>query len=96
VQVVEQPDGRLVASPFHVRFGKYGVLHSREKVVDIEVNGEPVDLRMKLGENGEAYFVDDSEEWDGSLHPEHLATRFVRRLFALFCDGSGPLKLRTR
>ena len=38
-QVIEQPDGTLLGSPFHVRFGKYGVLHSREKVVDIVVNG---------------------------------------------------------
>ena len=33
VIVVEQPDGSLVCSPFHVRFGKLGVLRSREKVV---------------------------------------------------------------
>lgn len=25
--------------------------------VDIEINGEPVDLHMKLGEAGEAFFV---------------------------------------
>jgi len=31
--VVEQPDGTLQASPFHVRFGKLGVLQTKEKVV---------------------------------------------------------------
>ncbi|NXW49845.1 LPIN1 phosphatase, partial [Nyctiprogne leucopyga] len=31
--VVRQPDGNLQCSPFHVRFGKMGVLRSREKVV---------------------------------------------------------------
>uniref|UniRef100_A0A8B9DIP2 Lipin N-terminal domain-containing protein n=1 Tax=Anser cygnoides TaxID=8845 RepID=A0A8B9DIP2_ANSCY len=30
--VVRQPDGNLQCSPFHVRFGKMGVLRSREKV----------------------------------------------------------------
>lgn len=33
VIVVRQPDGSLHCSPFHVRFGKMGVLRSREKVV---------------------------------------------------------------
>ena len=33
VIVVHQPDGTLQCSPFHVRFGKMGVLRSREKVV---------------------------------------------------------------
>ncbi|KAK8374352.1 hypothetical protein O3P69_018341, partial [Scylla paramamosain] len=32
VVVVQQEDGTLVSSPFHVRFGKMGVLRSREKV----------------------------------------------------------------
>uniref|UniRef100_A0A3Q1H3S5 phosphatidate phosphatase n=1 Tax=Acanthochromis polyacanthus TaxID=80966 RepID=A0A3Q1H3S5_9TELE len=61
VIVVRQPDGSLQCSPFHVRFGKMGVLRSREKVVDIEINGEPVSLHMKLGENGEAFFVKETE-----------------------------------
>lgn len=29
--------------------------------VDIEINGEPVDLHMKLGDNGEAFFVEENE-----------------------------------
>lgn len=33
VVVVEQPDGSFNCSPFHVRFGKLGVLRSKEKVV---------------------------------------------------------------
>lgn len=33
VVVVEQPDGSYQSSPFHVRFGKLGVIRSREKVV---------------------------------------------------------------
>ncbi|NWU16186.1 LPIN3 phosphatase, partial [Cephalopterus ornatus] len=67
VVVVRQPDNSFKCSPFHVRFGKLGVLRSREKVVDIEINGEPVDLHMKLGDNGEAFFVQESEENEDSI-----------------------------
>lgn len=35
VIVVEQADGSFVCSPFHVRFGKLGVLRSREKIVSV-------------------------------------------------------------
>uniref|UniRef100_A0A3B4AN73 Lipin N-terminal domain-containing protein n=1 Tax=Periophthalmus magnuspinnatus TaxID=409849 RepID=A0A3B4AN73_9GOBI len=62
VIVVRQPDGTFQCSPFHVRFGKLGVLRSREKVIDIEINGEPVELHMKLGDNGEAFFVQEMEQ----------------------------------
>uniref|UniRef100_A0A674E888 phosphatidate phosphatase n=1 Tax=Salmo trutta TaxID=8032 RepID=A0A674E888_SALTR len=64
VIVVRQPDGSLQCSPFHVRFGKLGVLRSKEKVVDIEINGEPVHLQMKLGDNGEAFFVGENEDFE--------------------------------
>ncbi|KAB5517105.1 hypothetical protein PHYPO_G00185590 [Pangasianodon hypophthalmus] len=73
VIVVRHPDGSLHCSPFHVRFGKMGVLRSREKVVDIEVNGEPVSLHMKLGDNGEAFFVTETEN-DQEVVPSYLAT----------------------
>ncbi|KAG7199497.1 hypothetical protein KM043_014116 [Ampulex compressa] len=76
VVVVEQPDGSFTCSPFHVRFGKLGVLRSREKVVDIEINGEPRQIHMKLGDSGEAFFVEEVSS-DGSPTdteiPPHLA-----------------------
>ncbi|XP_062948418.1 phosphatidate phosphatase LPIN3 isoform X2 [Cynocephalus volans] len=73
VLVVKQVDGSFRCSPFHVRFGKLGVLRSREKVVDIEINGEPVDLHMKLGDNGEAFFVQELES-DEEPMPPRLCT----------------------
>ncbi|KAJ9582937.1 hypothetical protein L9F63_022698, partial [Diploptera punctata] len=76
VIVVEQPDGTYTCSPFHVRFGKLGVLRSREKVVDIEINGEPLDIHMKLGDSGEAFFVEEvssSELGEDEEIPPHLA-----------------------
>ncbi|XP_043284096.1 phosphatidate phosphatase LPIN3 isoform X2 [Venturia canescens] len=76
VVVVEQGDGSFTCSPFHVRFGKLGVLRSREKVVDIEINGEPRQIHMKLGESGEAFFVEevslDGSPTDSEI-PPHLA-----------------------
>uniref|UniRef100_A0A672IYC3 phosphatidate phosphatase n=1 Tax=Salarias fasciatus TaxID=181472 RepID=A0A672IYC3_SALFA len=71
VIVVRQPDGSFQCSPFHVRFGKLGVLRSKEKIVDIEINGESVDLHMKLGDNGEAFFVEENENQGV---PAHLCT----------------------
>lgn len=44
--------------------------------VDIEINGEPLDIHMKLGESGEAFFVEEvypNEEGDEEEIPPHLA-----------------------
>lgn len=73
VVVVRQQDGSYQCSPFHVRFGKLGVLRSKEKVIDIEINGSAVDLHMKLGDNGEAFFVEETGEEYEKL-PAYLAT----------------------
>lgn len=62
VLVVEREDSELCASPFHVRFGKLGVLRAREKLVNITVNEEEVGLHMKLGEQGEAFFVVETDD----------------------------------
>eukprot|EP00945_MAST-04E_sp_MAST-4E-sp1_P005112 g5112.t1 len=55
---VEDEDGAIRCTPFHVRFGRLsGVLNPKEKVVSIKVNGEKVGLKMKLGPAREAFFV---------------------------------------
>uniref|UniRef100_A0AAY4AD71 phosphatidate phosphatase n=1 Tax=Denticeps clupeoides TaxID=299321 RepID=A0AAY4AD71_9TELE len=92
VVVVRQKDGTFQCSPFHVRFGKLGVLRSKEKVIDIEINGEPVDLHMKLGDNGEAFFVQETEE-QNEIVPAHLATSPIPTESHLFWIGEnrGPL-----
>ena len=38
IVIVQQEDGTFLSSPFHVRFGKLGVLRSREKVYIITLN----------------------------------------------------------
>lgn len=40
--------------------------------IDIEINGEPVELQMKLGDNGEAFFVRETEELNVSLMVKHV------------------------
>lgn len=50
------------------------------QVVDIEINGDPVDIHMKLGESGEAFFV--SEAAEGMTMPYHLATSPIPPSFA--------------
>lgn len=42
--------------------------------MDIEINGEPQDIHMKLGESGEAFFVEELEGSENEEVPEHLAT----------------------
>lgn len=86
VIVVQQPDGSLACSPFHVRFGKMGVLRSTEKLVDIEINGQPVEnLYMKLGDSGEAFFVESTEEEE--TLPANLATSPLPSEMSLMEEG---------
>ncbi|CAH1773471.1 unnamed protein product [Owenia fusiformis] len=92
VIVVQQEDGSFLCSPFHVRFGKLGVLRSREKIVDIEVNGEPVPLHMKLGEAGEAFFVAKVSAEELSEGPEYLATSPIPTAEELIREGLKELK----
>ncbi|XP_046864591.1 phosphatidate phosphatase LPIN3-like isoform X2 [Xenia sp. Carnegie-2017] len=90
VIVVRQSDGSFVGSPFHVRFGKLGVLRSREKVVDISINDEPVmDLHMKLGDGGEAFFVKTCEAEDV---PQYLCTSPIPDTDSLISDGLAKMK----
>ncbi|KAH8597496.1 Lipin/Ned1/Smp2-domain-containing protein [Bisporella sp. PMI_857] len=62
VIVVEQEDGTLACSPFHVRFGKFSLLRPYEKKVEFRVNNAKQDYAMKLGEGGEAFFVFETSE----------------------------------
>ncbi|KAL1867412.1 lipin Ned1 [Paecilomyces lecythidis] len=62
VIVIEQEDGTLACSPFHVRFGKFSLLRPYEKKVEFRVNGVKQDYAMKLGEGGEAFFVFETKD----------------------------------
>lgn len=56
IVVVQQPDGSLKSTPFHIRLGKLKVLKSKNKEVQIHVNGLETSLKMKLGDAGEGFF----------------------------------------
>ncbi|XP_061179306.1 phosphatidate phosphatase LPIN2-like [Saccostrea echinata] len=90
--IVKQEDGTYLSSPFHVRFGKLGVLRAREKVVDIEINGEPVDIQMKLGESGEAFFVEELPEEVNEDFPAYLATSPLPSSSDLMMEGVKEMK----
>ncbi|KAF2177693.1 nuclear elongation and deformation protein 1 [Zopfia rhizophila CBS 207.26] len=70
VIVVEQEDGSLACSPFHVRFGKLSLLRPTDKKVEFKVNDVKQDYAMKLGEGGEAFFVFQTS----AAIPEELQT----------------------
>ncbi|KAF9104619.1 hypothetical protein BGX27_010014 [Mortierella sp. AM989] len=68
--VVQQANGDLACSPFHVRFGKLSVLRPQEKVVEVRVNGEVIAFPMKVGDAGEAFFVLETNDYV----PDEFAT----------------------
>ncbi|CAK9177000.1 unnamed protein product [Ilex paraguariensis] len=64
--VVKQQDGSFKSSPWYVRFGKFqGVLKTKEKVVNISVNGAEADFHMYLDHKGEAYFLREVDVEEG-------------------------------
>jgi len=52
----------FTSTPFHIRFGKTKLLNSSEHVVQIRINNKTMDLKMKLGPEGVAYFEQPCEE----------------------------------
>lgn len=89
VVVVEQPNGEYKSTPFHVRFGKYGVFSYSDKYVDIAVNGVEIDLKMKLADSGVAFFV---EEADDEV-PDYLLTSPLPEQDTPQIGGSGVEKV---
>lgn len=57
VVVIKQSNDEYHCSAFHIRFGKISLLRPSQKGVDFYVNDRKIDLQMKLGEGGEAFFV---------------------------------------
>lgn len=96
VVVIQQPDGSYLSSPFHVRFGKYGVLKAKEKIVDIEVNEVPVAIHMKLDDNGAAYFVElvDSDDEEQDIPPELATSPIPQDSPWLLMESNAPRKKR--
>jgi phosphatidate phosphatase LPIN len=49
VIAVKHDDGKILCTPFHVRFGKLKLLRSRDKLVHVSVNGRRTTLVMRVG-----------------------------------------------
>ncbi|KAG0253804.1 hypothetical protein DFQ27_007192 [Actinomortierella ambigua] len=73
--VVQQPNGDLACSPFHVRFGKLSVLRPQDKIVEVRVNGQVIPFQMKVGDLGECFFVLSTED----DVPDEFATSPIAR-----------------
>lgn len=77
-----------------MRFGKLALIKTKDLTVDIQINGQPVDLHMKLGEAGEAYFVDEKsieEESSSSCESLHNGDRDDERKQLKRAKSSEPL-----
>ena len=59
ILVIEEPEGELRSSSFHVRFGSLKVLRSKEQDIDIYINGRKKNVKMKLAHSGDGYFLFD-------------------------------------
>jgi phosphatidate phosphatase PAH1 len=52
----------MSCSPFHIKFNKVGKRGDPNRVVKLTVNSKDVDLSMKLGGAGEAFFVERTKD----------------------------------
>lgn len=75
VVVVKQPNGTLSCTPFHVKFPKAQTQNARGRRVRIKVDGREIKLSMKLGQAGEAFFV---ERTSGPVARELLSSPLPR------------------
>lgn len=87
VVVIEQPDGTLHCLPFHVRFGLLQILKPSHKKVELYVNGMKTNLPMKLGDEGEAFFVFEA---DGTLGDQLLKLVLTLPLLAPLLEALLP------
>ena len=63
------------STPFHVRFGKMsGLLHPKERVVQVTCNGIKSSLKMKLDDQGEAFFVKETSVRPSDIDDDMMAT----------------------
>ena len=67
--VIKQPNGKLKATPLHLRFSNYRVPRAGKKKVTVKVNGKIIDLPMFLQKDGTGFILlenkrykDDSSE----------------------------------
>ncbi|XP_002990937.2 phosphatidate phosphatase PAH2 [Selaginella moellendorffii] len=100
ILVVEQPQGGLKCSPWHVRFGRFqGFLRREERIVGIAVNDVDSGFHMYLNRKGQVHFFKNSEEEEerkvvgGFVRSFYRRKRwFVRRRLASLTPTSQQLE----
>ena len=92
--VIKHDDGTFTSTPFHVRFGKLQILKSREKLVSIAVNNQPVPYTMTLGQNGDAFFVRevpaDDDNFDGEVVTSPAVSPVSPLMTTVAANGKDP------
>lgn len=66
--MIRQRDGSIKCSPFHVKLNKR---KKDAKLVKLRINGKDVNLQMKVGRAGEAFFVEAIDD-EGTSSPNTL------------------------
>ena len=56
---IKQPDSTLKSTSIKVKFGSFKVFNPNEKEVEIYVNGEKRDLKLRLSQNGDIYIPEE-------------------------------------
>ncbi len=56
VIVVEQENGSFKTTKFNLRVGQFRALKTKNKSIDIMINGIKLPIKMKLNKKGVAYF----------------------------------------
>jgi phosphatidate phosphatase LPIN len=91
VIAVRKADGTISCSPFHVKLGKASK-KGEKKIVKLKVNGKAVDLSMKLGPAGEAFFVERTREFPRrELNSSYPGSPYGE---GVGIDSAGPLSPR--
>jgi len=60
--VVEHPDGSLRSSPWHLRFGKLGLIHHTDKVISVVINEQEAPFYMYVDKSGKGQFFASQSE----------------------------------
>merc|ERR1711976_925212 len=64
----------FLSTPFHIRFGKLKLFTTKNTVVNVEVNGKLVHVKMQIGLAGEAFFITHEREFNSSSYLYSLST----------------------
>lgn len=102
VIVIQQENNSLLSTPFFVQFGILDIFKTKDKLINIEVNGNKINsIKMRLFENGVGYFASDEPNLNESTKTvrsvpqsprESNRTRFNLRSLRYYCNITSALE----